>query len=66
MQSSTLSTLPVARSEQIKLLVEFIKFEELAAVTNLVLGGKRHDLTSGPCSCPKTNHERLFAGYARE
>jgi hypothetical protein len=35
----------VARSEQINVLVDFIKFEELDAVTNLVLGGKRHDLT---------------------
>jgi hypothetical protein len=35
----------VAPSEQINVLVDFIKFEEFDAVTNLVLGGKRHDLT---------------------
>ena len=34
----------VARSDQIKLLVDFIKLEERDAVTNLVLGCKRHDL----------------------
>ncbi len=33
----------VARSEQIKVLVNFVKCEELDAVTNLIRGGKRHN-----------------------
>jgi hypothetical protein len=56
----------VARSEQVKILVDFIKFEELDAVTNLVLGGKRHDLTQVRVVTPKRTMKGLFAGYARE
>src|SRR5215471_14613970 len=56
----------VARSEQINVLVDFIKFEELDAVTNLVLGGKRHDLTQVRVVAPIRAMKGLFAGYARE
>jgi hypothetical protein len=55
-----------ARSEQIKVLVDFIKFEELDAVTNLVLGGKRHDLTQVRVVAPKRAMKGVFAGHARE
>jgi hypothetical protein len=56
----------VARSEQIKVLVDFIKFEELDAVTNLVLGGKRHDLAQVRIIASKRAMKGLLAGYARE
>src|SRR5215470_6590019 len=56
----------VARSEQINVLVDFIKFEELDAVTDLVLGGKRHDLTQIRFVAPLRAMKRLFAGHARE
>src|SRR5215470_3180952 len=56
----------VARSEQINVLVDFIKFEELDAVTNLVLGGKRHDLTQVRVVAPIRAMKGLFAGHARE
>ena len=52
----------VARSEQIKVLVDLIKIEELDAVTNLVLGGKRHDLTQVCVVAPKRAMKGLFAG----
>src|SRR5262245_31263982 len=55
-----------ALSEQINVLVDFIKFEKLDAVTNLVLGGKRHDLTQVRVVAPIRAMKGLFAGHARE
>src|SRR5262249_24321043 len=51
----------VARSDQIKLLIDFIKFEERDAVTNLVLGGKRHDLGQVRVVAPVRPVKCLFA-----
>src|SRR5262249_16035830 len=56
----------VARSEQIEGLVDVSKFEGLDGVTNLLLGGKRHDLTEVRVVAPKRAMKGLFAGYAGE
>src|SRR5215510_85488 len=56
----------VALSEQINVLVDFIKFEKLDAVTNLVFGGKRHDLTQVRVVAPIRTMKGLFAGHARK
>ena len=56
----------VALSQQIKVLVDFIKWEDLEDVTNLVLGGKRHNLTQVRVVGPKRAMKRLFAMHARE